>query len=220
MKKVMMICMMLLLSVSLCFSASADPGWFVSSPSGNAAPELIVFVPGDENCTAKPVVTPYAQRDQLTQEDRLAIEKAYRDIATSTDLGALCGDLATLAQQQNIPATNLEVSDLFDLSTTDCTEHESHKSFTVTLKAETLENFVGLLHYNNGTWELIQPARVEGDRLTFNAENMSPFAIVVNTGDAVVEEEDGKIDPLNLLAYCTILTAAALSVIVLWKKSN
>lgn len=222
MKKVFVFCMMLLLSMSLCFSASADPGWFVSSPSGNPAPEQIGFAPASDDCKATLIVTAYANRDQLSQEDRLAIESAYKDIVTTTDLTALNADLAALAQQKGIQPTDLAVSELFDLSANGCGEdHDEHGPFDITLKPEEVENFVGLLHYSNGTWKIVPHTKIEGGHLIFTVDDLSPFAVVVNTGDAVAEEEEeSKVDPLNLLAYCTILAAAALSVIVLWKKSN
>lgn len=222
MKKVVLFCMTILVAMSLCVATAADPGWFVSSPSGNSAPLEVGFSAANDECTGDLVIVSYAQRDKLSAENRLKLEKAYANIVSATDITALNANIGRLAQEQGIAPTDLVVSDLFDLNIEDCHTHDlTHGPFDITLKAETLKGFVGLLHYNGEAWTLVQPARVEGDHLIFTVESMSPFAIVVNTNAVEAEEEeDNKIDPLNLLAYCSILGAAALSVIVLWKKSN
>ena len=223
MKKVVLFCMMLLMSVSLCLSVSANPGWFVSSPSGNSAPIEVDFKPSNENCTADLIVVSYAARHQLADADRIKLERAYNDIVSATDITALNANLAKIAQQKGIAATDLVVSDLFDLMATNCEGHDiSHGEFTVTLSAETLKGFVGLIHYNGEAWTLVQPARVEGDNLIFTVDSFSPFAIVVDANMAAADaeaEEESDFDPINLLAYCSIIGAAALSIIVLWKKS-
>ena len=76
-----------------------------------------------------------------------------------------------------------------------CTDHDDHDNFEVVLAAETLENFVALLHMkSDGTWELIENADVtgEGTHLTFTVDSFSPFAIVVNTNPKLVSEQESS----------------------------
>ncbi|MBQ7355249.1 MAG: hypothetical protein IJW62_07015 [Clostridia bacterium] len=185
MKRVLALCIALVMVVGMSLPAFAALGGFISSPGGNKGPELVEYDNENHECTAVLIVTPYAERHTLSEEKREELEGAYAVIVNSTDITDLNTDLADLAAKKNLDSKKLAVSDLFDASYYSCDIHDEHGAFTITVKPESLQNFVGLLHLYNGEWELIDNAKVEtkdgAEVLTFTVDDLSPFAIVVNT---------------------------------------
>ncbi len=184
MKKILTVALMALLAVVMTVSAFADPGAFVESPSGNAAPVLVEGKNMDEDCPAQLVIVSYSDRFTLSAEAVAALEAAYASVVGTTDLGTLNSDLDELAGTLSIGSEQLAVSDLFEVYYTDCDTHEDHKEFVITVKPNTLENFAGILHYENGQWVLLE-SEVKDGELTFVTDSLSPFAIVVHDGTAV-----------------------------------
>lgn len=222
MKKVLALCLMMVLVVGMTVSVFAASNGFVSSPSVNPAPGLVSFVPGDEDCTAKLTITGYGDRHDLSDALVAMFEKAYNQIAGSKDLTELNAALAKLAAEKGIDGTDLAVSDLFDIHVTGCDYHDEHVDFDVTLDAETLKHFVALLHMNkDGEWELVTDAKVvnNGEHLQFSVDSFSPFAIVVDTGadsgDAPQTGDSGMI-----YVYALIMAASALAVIFIVVKTR
>lgn len=216
MKKILMVLLLTVVAISMSVSAFADTGAFVKSPSANQAPEIVTGDSEDKN-EVKLVITSYADRSDLPEEARGAIEKAYVKISGIKNITTLCGALKDVAAEKNIPTTNLEVSDLFDIS--DAEGGSDGCTYDITLAAETLENFVGLLHFTDGKWELIDNAVVEeinGElHLKFSTKGLSPFAIVVDTGvDLPVEDNRGTSILIGVLAIVAIAEAAALITIL------
>jgi len=142
MKKVLAICLMMVMIVSLSATAFAAPDGFASSPSGNPAPIVISFTASDEDCTAQLVITPYSDRDELSDVILALFEKAYDTIAESDDLTELNEELAKIATEKGIDGKDLAVSDLFDIHVTGCDYHEEHRDFDIILAADTLSHFV------------------------------------------------------------------------------
>lgn len=217
MKKVLTICLMAIMIVSTCLAPSAAPNGFISSPSGNPAPEIEGFDPNNEDCTAYLVITPYAERNDLSDVLKKMMENAYNDIVTSTLLTDLCDDFASLVSSKNIDPSKLAVSDLFDIHVTGCDFHDGHVGFEITLKAETLKNFVGLLHMEkDGEWHLVSDAEVinNGECLKFSVETLSPFAIVVETDDEADLPNTGESGMINL--YVILMAVSALALMILF----
>lgn len=217
MKKILAICLALVMVFSLGITAFAAPNGFVSSPSENQAPEVDSFVPSDEDCEAEIVITAYADRAELPEELRELLEEAYTEVTEAEDLTTLSEALKKLADKKGIKAENLLVSDLFDIYAEGCDNHDEHKEFVVTLKADTLKNFVGLLHKkDNGSWELINDAKVikDGTALKFTVDSFSPFAIVVNKGVTSPQTSDNNI----VFAVVALAFVSALAIIVISKK--
>ena len=77
MKKVLAICLMMAMMLSISVTAFAAPDGFVSSPSSQKAPGLVAFVPKDAACTARLVITPYGDRNDLPVALQTMMEKAY-----------------------------------------------------------------------------------------------------------------------------------------------
>ncbi len=197
MKKLVTVCLSFIMILSMSLIVLAEPGSFLNSPSGNKGPRMRRFWMDSELCEAELVLTTYAERHTLSKEKRDALEDAYELIKNTTDLTTLNADLATLAAQLGIPGVELAVSELFDVSAYGCNpeEHEleNHGFFNIELEADTLRNFVGLLHFHNGEIKLVPGATVEGDVLSFKVDELSPFAIVVDTnpnrGEGTTEGE-------------------------------
>ncbi len=218
MKKALAIMLMMLLTFNLSVMAFAKPGGFVSSPSGNRAPTVESFKPGNADCDGQLVVTPYAERDTLPEDLRTLLENAYKDIANSTDLTKLHADLAKLAADKNIGAGKLAASDLFNISVSGCTAHDGHYDFEIVLSAETLNKFVALLQLNSeGKWELVRGASVinNGKSLKFSVKSMSPLAIVVNT-DTSVPNPPPTSDNWTIYVYSTVAVVSAVTLAVIW----
>lgn len=221
MKKVLAICLMIVLVVSMSLNAFAAPNGFVSSPSGNRAPILIKFEPKDEGCTATIIITPYGEKNRLPANIRDILENAYNDIVNSKDLTNLSADLADLANKKNIDGGKLAISDLFDLSSADCGDHDGHKKFDITLDADALDRFVGLMYRDSeGKWHLIEDAKVvNGTHLQFTAEGHYPYAIIVDTTEGT-PSKTGDSDIILVCAAVMAVSAAALAVVLVKGKKR
>ncbi len=189
MKKVFALFTVLLLVLSSSVTVFAAPGQFISSPSGEPAPELVEYSNSDPNCVAKLEITAYSDRNSLSESERAAFESAYNDIVNAEDVSSLNSDIAKIAEDKGIPSSNLAVSDLFNISYLDCVDHDEHGNFRIKLKDETFNNFVGLMYYDGSEWHLIEDAVLDsnGNYLTFTTKQLGPFAVVVNAG------EDGNV---------------------------
>ena len=213
MKRVLAIGLMIVMMMSVSITAFAAPGSFDKSPSGNKAPVVEEFKPESEECTAELVVTPYAERNELPADLKDQIEKAYSAIASTDDLTKLNSDLAAVAAGKNILGNKLAVSDLFDVHVSGCTAHEDHVNFNITLGADTLNRFVGLLHMNkDGSWELVKNAKVVngGKALNFSMNGFTPYAIVVDTTGNTPATGDNS----NVLPYIILMAASAVGFVV------
>jgi len=192
MKKVLMICLIIVMAMAITVPAFAAVGGFVSSPSKNQAPELIEGKNEDDDCVSKLVITSFADRDKLPADARAKIESAYNQIKGVQYLDQLNNKISDMAEKSGVTVESLSVVDLFDISPTDCDSHSEHGRFNITLEPEILKNFVCLLHYYNGKWNIVEDAKVtgQGTRLEFTEANFSPFAIVVSSSTVVAPTED------------------------------
>lgn len=226
MKKLLLLCLAFVMIVSVIIPVSATTGAFVDSPSLNPAPELVEGENEKEECEATIVVTAYGDRDKLAEADRKSIEEAYTIIRGTKDLSTLNEMIAEIAKELGVEVTDLAVSDLFDISDTECTlNHEDHGYFDITLKSNTLENFVCLLHYYNGEWRIVENAIVtnNGEHLEFEEKEFSPFAIVVYTGDeeitVPVQQDNGDPTVAIVVSALAAVGASAISIfLVLFYK--
>lgn len=218
MKKVFAICLALVMVFALSVTVCAAPGSFVNSPSGNDAPIIVDFENESDDCTANLDITSYGDRNELSDADKKEMEDAYNQIKTSTDLTDMFSGLNAIVNELNILPSDLAVSDLFHIDYTDCVEHDEHGAFKIKLSADTLKGFAGLIQYLNGEWKLIENAKVEdGQYLIFNADELSTFAIVVDsTKSATTSPVTG--DPTLAVmavvfgvALCTVAVAATVN---------
>ena len=182
MKKLIAICLSLIIMASATVTAFAAPANFWGSPSGKPAPEIISVTTSDST-TVQLVLTPYSERKDMSDAQIALIEKAYNSIANAKSLTELNADLAAAVAKLAIESKYLAVINLFDLNLAGDNQAQNVK-LQITLAVDGLENFVGLLHMNkDGVWELVADAAVDasGKNLVFTADDFSPFAIVVDT---------------------------------------
>lgn len=215
MKKVLAIILALVMvsAASVCVFAASNN--FYESPTGRPAPELIIGGNTSEDCFAWLEITGYSDRHLTPDGTRDKMEEAYDQITTAADLTALCGDLGAVADLLDIAHDDLAVSDLFDISWYGCDDHREHGGFEIQLKPEVLDNFVALLHYNNGVWELVSNAEVigNGDILSFSVDSLSPFAIIVNAEEEPVDPPFAG-DSTFIVASIVLMVASGVALIV------
>lgn len=228
MKKFLAIVLAMILAVSVSVIAFANGG-FIASPSGNDAPVIIEIEYGDDSCEPEIVVTPYSERDNLDSKRKSDMEKAYDEIAANKDLTKLCPALDAVARSKGVDPKNLAVSDLFDVTAYHTrNDHAYCGSITLTLSAETLKNFVALIHRNPTTqkWEYIADAYVDASEstITFSCRDFSPFAIVVDKkADTIPPTGESQLQ-LQILIPAAIMVISVVSLagvlIVLKKKKQ
>lgn len=215
MKKVLVLCCVVLMVMSMGVVAYAATGSFVSSPTGNLAPTVEKFEAA-EDCTATLKVTPYSERETLTEELQDLVEKAYSEIRGTDNLGNLNAGLVQQAEQLKVAVEDLAVSDLFVLHTEGCDSHAGHHDFDITLASDQLANFAGLMYMNaKGEWVMVKDAKVvNGEHLVFTAEETGPFAIVVKDSAAATGENS------RTWLYVAIMAASATAMLLVWKASK
>lgn len=217
MKKVLTLSLALVLLLTMSISAFAAPGGFISSPSGNAAPQLISFSNVNKGCTAILKITSYADRESLTVNEKNEFENAYTSIANTSNVSSLNSELANISSGLNIPTDSLAVSDLFYMNYDNCDSHNEHGAFTIEISAETLKKFVSLMRYDGSKWVLVDDAKVSEDglHLIFSSEELGPFAIVVSTdSNDVITDSPQTGDSFPWVYVATIMVSALGLVVV------
>ena len=218
MKKVLVFCLVMVMMLNLSIIAFAAPSGFVASPGANKAPEIVGSEVVGGGTPSQIKVTSYAERESLSDELKKEIEKAYDDIINAKDISKLNVDLAKVVEDNGIDISDLAISDLFKVEFTD--GNADGKSHIITLSAENLENFVGLMFLNsNGEWEYVKDAKIVngGKNIQFTANSTSPYVIVVNKG----EKESPKTgDNSNMVVYLAVMAVSAAAIVFLKKAKK
>ncbi len=226
----------LILSIALVatLSVAAFAAGFVSSPSKEAPIVSVVEPsdPADANITIGS--TSYNDRADLPEELRVQFEKAYEEIAKNEDLTALNSDVAAIADQNGVKASELAVSDLFNVSASD----KTNGSFKLSVDAQNLDNFAALMCYTEaGEWVVIEDAKVENGKLVFNTEVFGAFAVVVKAEKAPADTSaPAPVDPnkpapsdpdapqtgdyVEFVVYAAIISAVVIALVVVISKTR
>ncbi len=212
MKKLLSVCLAFVMVISFGVTAFAEGG-FVSSPSGNPAPEIVE--PSEE----KIVIIPYFDRGKLSEAERKNLEAAYSSINGTENLVSLNQGLNDIAKDKNIDPSNLAVGDLFNVS-----NNGASGTHTLELKADTFKNFVALMAYVNGEWKIVEGAKLQGTNLVFTANHFGPYAVVVNTADDTKSPQTGINETAQrgtaLGVYGALMLVSACGALLMWKKSK
>lgn len=223
MKKVLAICLAVILVASAGVLAFAQGG-FVSSPSGNSAPTIEGVVPGNDSCTPRVVITAYADRETLDDAKEEELNKAYAEIGANADVSKLCPEIKDVTRISGVNYLNCSVSDLFDISVyheAGCDGNHDIGAVKITLSADNLEKFVALIHrHSENDWKIVPDVVVDSDKgtLTFVSDEFSPFAIVINK-DATTLPNTGSM--IYIPAIAMVISAISLvAVLVSLKKKK
>ena len=221
MKRFFAFFMTVVLVVAMSVPAFAALGGFISSPSGVPAPQVSDFKPVTPDCTGKIVVTSWADRHTLDDATRARFEKAYNDIINlnSDANNELLAVMKDFEKSHGLDHKDLAVGSLFDISSYNCTHHEKHEGFIITIGVGDLEHFVGILHFTGSVWEELEINDVDeaAHTVTFTTPSLSPFAVVVNNG-AEAPAASGNAWIWIVVAAVVVAAAAAAVVVVAKKK--
>ncbi len=214
MKRVFAFFMTVVLVVAMSVPAFAALGEFISSPSGVPAPELVDYKALSSDCTGKLAITSWADRHTLDDAARARLEQAYNDIINSQVINnQLKDEMKKFADSHGIANSDLAIGALFDISVYNCTHHEAHEGFIITIKPEVLDNVVGVIHLAENGWEIVEDTIDEtNNTLTFQVGTLSPFALVYNTNPGGSSSTG---DSSHAWIYVTLMVAsvAALGVV-------
>ena len=213
MKKLVALILSVVMVLSMTVAASAA---FVASPSANKAPVVEEVKGGDKDLVIE--ITAYKDREKLDAEGKAAIEDSYNDIKNAPDVTSLVASIKDVADKAGAKVADLKVSDLFDVSAVD---GKIEGTVTFVLSADTLKNFVALLHDKDGKWEVVEGAKVDGNKLTFAVDSLSPFAIVVNN----VEDKDSPatgnpVDYGMIFVVCAVVFGGAAALCIAKSKKR
>ena len=213
MKKLLSVCLAFVMVISFGVTVLAEGG-FVSSPSGNPAPEIV------EPSEGKIVIIPYSDRGKLSEAERKNLEAAYSSINENGNLVNLNQGLNDIAKDKNIDPSNLAVRDLFNVS-----NNGASGTYTLELKADTFKNFVALTAYVNGEWKIVEDAKLQGANLVFTANYFGPYAVVVNTADDTKSPQTGINEAVqssgaSIAFYGALMLVSACGALLMWKKSK
>ncbi len=212
MKKTL-VCLLAVFAILTATLSASAAGIFLESVSVQEGPTIIEGVNEDEDCDAELIVTPYSKRHLLEEQIRSKLELAYSQISSTNNLASICAAMADVAGYYGIDTSDVVVSDLFDISSSGCDNHEEHGYFRITLACENLDKFVGLMHLSENGWEVVEDAKVENDGkyLVFKVKDLSPFAIAVQK-----EEQPSKPgDASNTWTFAIIMVVSAAAIVVL-----
>lgn len=206
MKKLITLALALIMAMTMTVAASAA---FVSSPSANDGPVIEDVVNEDGDEVSNVVLTPYKDRADLDAEAKKDMEEAYDDIKGADKLTDLVEGLDDAADKAGAKEEDLAVKDLFNLSTEDGEELDG--KVTITLKAEDAKNFVALIVKEGDAWVVVPD--VEFDKkngtITFDAEALGTFAIVVNNKEKDSPATSNAFDFSVLFMVGTVVFGAA-----------
>lgn len=218
MKKVLTLCLVLVMALCMSVTAFAAPNGFTRSPGANSAPTVENFDPEDEDCTADLIITPFGDLSKLPEEMQQRFQEAYDSIVNADDLTKLNEELEKNAKEKGIDPDNIGISDLFNIHCEGCDNHEGHDKAGITLSAETLNNFLGLMFMDeDGKWQWVKDAAVNANgKLEFTATNTNaPYAIVVDTTEAGTGNGDpGTGEGFGIYFWIAIASTAALLIVL------
>lgn len=185
-----------------------------------------IIVEPDE-CVYELVVTPYIYRDKIeSEESRKLLEIAYESIVAVNDVADLNkNDITEVAHRLGVETEDLVVRDLFDVTMYNREKGVNHsqavhvKNIQFTVEAQNLDNFVCLLVYAKGKWNVIDDVSVLKDRNLLNVftEELSPFALVVASDYRYTGHYSSNTSLTFFMLMLFILTYISLNII---RRSN
>ncbi len=219
MKKLFALFLMLVMVFAMTVSANAAPGMFLQSPSLNKTPIIIEYYNSNGECLGKLFVTSYGDRNVLDLVERENLESAYNSIVNSSTVSSLNPQISDIAANLNISPDNLAISDLFNINMENCFDHDEHGYFSVKLKADTLDHFVGLMYFEDGEWHIVEDAKIDGDCLIFTTDVPRAMAIVVDVDSSFIEVPvTGDVFSWILVSIMAASAAGIIVLVIVYRK--
>lgn len=141
------------------------------------------------------VYTDYTEYDTIINSvSRGEMLAAIKEINTvDGHIDKILPEVGTRAVERGFARESCSVGALFDMTyylvNPDHIYSNDFKSVHVCMSRFNLEdNFICLLHRNNGAWEIVENATLSGNTLTFEVNDLSPFALVVGEYGSIFEE--------------------------------
>lgn len=181
----------ILVITGICIPAFGDTDAFVPSITVREDVKLVSdpIVVEPDKCLDELVVSPYMYMDGIeSDESKELLKIAYESIAAVDDVADLDKEEITkIAHSLGVETKDLVVRDLFDVTiynrdvSTNHSESDHKDIYEFTLQTQSLDNFVCLLVYANGKWNVVKDINVIKDKnlLKVITEELSPFALVV-----------------------------------------
>jgi len=217
MKKFFAIILMAVMVCAMTLSVGAAPGGFLQSPSFNKTPIIVDFECSDPDWKGEIFITSYGDRNVLDLVEREKLEDAYNSIRDAFGISSLIPDITDIATNLNVSPDNLGISDLFHIGISDI----SDGNFKIKLDAETINNFVGLVYYEDGQWRVVEDAVIEGEYLSFSTSLPRAFAVVVDVDNSIIDVPITG-DVISWVLVSVVVASAAGIVILLlsYRKRN
>ncbi len=212
MKKIITVIMALVLGLSMSLSVFAAPGSFLVSPGTKFSPVLVEGVIND--CEGVLVITPYAERHNLPDNERKQLEDAYGQFRDNENLSNLVSGLNKNSNDNERNVTRYAISELFYTGYQNCDDHDGHNNFRAVLKLESTKNFAALLTLVNGVWTVVEDVEVDGDHLIVNGNYYGPYAIAMNTGSGDIDNTVNTGDSFPWI-YVVLMSVSAIGLVVL-----
>ena len=201
MKKLLVLCSLLISVLAFSFTVKANGG-FVDSPSLYDETELAEDSTGTYNKNI--ALSGFGNRDQLPEEVKAVLEEAYNTIKEADSVSQLNDTVDELLEDAGLENDDIAISELFDISAS-----EESNSYKVKIKLGSASYFFCLLHYTNGGWEVVSNASLDTeDNLTFEVDSLSPFAVVVINNPLTAVTTQNYLSPwvyLSLAFLCTTM---------------
>lgn len=168
----------------------------------------------------------FLYKDEIKDEfAKQQLEEAYRQISSLDDISNLVPDeIEQIAHKYGAETKDLVVRDLFDVSAYidgEQIDQSKDSTYSFTLHAQNLDNFICLLVYHNDEWHVVENVEVLKDEelLKVVTDELSPFAIVVATKYDYNNEIPSGCTIHYFIMFTTIITFV-LTQIIRRKDSN
>ena len=167
----------------------------------------------------------FLYKDEIKDEfAKQQLEEAYRQISTIDNISNLVPDkIEEISHKYGAETKDLVVRDLFDVSAYigDGEQIDQNGTYSFTLHAQNLDNFICLLVYHNDEWHVVENVEVLKDEelLKVETDELSPFAIVVATKYDYNNEIPSGCTNHYFIMFTTIITFV-LTQIIRRKDSN
>lgn len=143
------------------------------------------------------VITPLSKANtaaQVVRDNLSRAEKALRETAIETLIPTFAE--AWQKASDGAPVANATVAHIFDVTLEGTIAHGHTLTFTIKNPGIAQDTAMMVLHnYTGDRWEIVPHTRNEDGDITITASSLSPFAIVVDNGNAPVVDDGAPQSP-------------------------